>query len=429
MLPLQLIRDDPDRVRAGLAQKRSDAPIDEILELDARWRAVQVELESLQAQRNALQGEIGRAKDPAKRNEVIEQTRGMSARIKELEPQTDALRAQLDELVLLVPNLPHSSVPEGADDAANVVVRSWGEPRVFDFEPLHHADLAERLQIIDFDRGAKLSGARFSVLRGAGARLARALTTFMLDLHTGEHGYTEVYPPFLVKPAALVGTGQLPKFGADMYRTEETDEEDALYLIPTAEVSVTNLHAHEILEPNSLPLYYAAYSACFRREAGAAGRDTRGLIRVHQFDKVELVKLVEPDSSYDELERLLSDAEDVLQRLGLPYQVKLLCSGDMSFASAKTYDPEVWMPGLGRYVEISSCSNFEDFQARRAGLQYRPAAGARARYLHTLNGSGLAVGRTLAAVLENYQQADGTVVVPEVLRPYMGGLERITHPW
>jgi seryl-tRNA synthetase len=429
MLPLQLIRDDPDRVRAGLARKRSDAPIDEILELDARWRAVQVELESLQAQRNALQGEIGRAKDPAKRAEIIEQTRGMSARIKELEPQADALRGQLDELLLLVPNLPHSSVPEGSDDAANVVVRSWGEPRAFDFEPLHHADLAERLQIIDFDRGAKLSGARFSVLRGAGARLARALTTFMLDLHTGEHGYTEVYPPYLVKPASLLGTGQLPKFGADMYRTEETDEEDALYLIPTAEVPVTNLHAHEILEPNSLPLHYVAYSACFRREAGAAGRDTRGLIRVHQFDKVELVKLVEPDSSYDELERLLHDAEDVLQRLSLPYQVKVLCSGDMSFASAKTYDPEVWMPGLGRFVEISSCSNFEDFQARRAGLQYRPAAGARARYLHTLNGSGLAVGRTLAAVLENYQQADGTVVVPEVLRPYMGGLERITHPW
>jgi seryl-tRNA synthetase len=325
-----------------------------------------------------------------------------------------------------VPNLPHASVPVGPDESANVLVRTWGEPRQLPFEAKHHADLGEALGIIDFQRGAKLSGARFSVLRGAGARLSRALASLMLDLHTGEHGYEEVYPPFLVRAPAMVGTGQLPKFGADMYRTEGSDEEDALYLIPTAEVPVTNLHADEILEPGTLPLYYVAYSACFRREAGAAGRDTRGLIRVHQFDKVELVKVVAPETSYDELERLLANAEMVLQRLELPYQVKLLCTGDMSFPSAKTYDPEVWMPGLGRYVEISSCSNFEDFQARRMGLQFRPAVGERARYAHTLNGSGLAIGRTLAAVLENYQQADGSVVVPEALRPYMGGLERIT---
>jgi seryl-tRNA synthetase len=429
MLSLQFIREHPDVVREGIAKKGMDAPLDEILELDKRWRAIQSELESLKAQRNQLQAEIGRQKDPVQRQAAINATRGLSARIRELEPEADALRARLDELLLLVPNLPHASVPVGSDESANVVVRRWGEPRRFDFPPRHHADLGEELGLIDFQRGAKLSGTRFSVLCGAGARLARALITFMLDLHTTEHGYREVYPPYLVRASTMVGTGQLPKFAADMYRTEATEEQEALYLIPTAEVPVTNLHAGEILEPGSLPIYYVAYSACFRREAGAAGRETRGLIRVHQFDKVELVKLVEPETSYDELERLVRDAEAVLQRLELPYQVRLLCTGDMSFASAKTYDPEVWMPSLGRYVEVSSCSNFEDFQARRIGLQYRPAVGARARYLHTLNGSGLAVGRTLAAILENYQQADGSVIVPRALRPYMGGLERITRPW
>jgi seryl-tRNA synthetase len=428
MLPLQFIREHPDVVRAGVAAKGADAPLDEILALDKRWREVQAELEDQRRQRGLIQGEIGRQKDPVQRQAAIDATRGFSERIKQIEPEAEALKAKLDELLLLVPNIPHSSVPVGPDESANVVVRTWGEPRAFDFAPQHHADLGEALGIIDFQRGAKLAGARFPVLRGAGARLSRALITFMLDLHTGEHGYEEVYPPFLVRPAAMLGTGQLPKLGADMYRTEATDEEDALYLIPTAEVPVTNLHADEILEPGALPLYLVAYSACFRREAGAAGRDTRGLIRVHQFDKVELVKVVAPETSYDELERLLANAEAVLQRLELPYQVKLLCTGDMSFASAKTYDPEVWMPGLGRYVEISSCSNFEDFQARRMGLQFRPAVGERARYAHTLNGSGLAIGRTLAAVLENYQQADGSVLVPQALRPYMGGLERISAP-
>ncbi len=428
MLALQFLREHQDLVRAGLAAKGADAPLDEILALDKRWREVQAELEDQRRQRGLFQAEIGRQKDPVQRQAAIDATRGFSERIKQLEPEADTLRAKLDELLLQVPNIPHASVPVGPGESANVVVRTWGEPRAFDFTPKHHADLGEALGIIDFQRGAKLSGARFSVLRGAGARLSRALVTFMLDLHTGEHGYEEVYPPFLVRPAAMLGTGQLPKFGADMYRTEATDEEDALYLIPTAEVPVTNLHADEILEPGTLPLYLVAYSACFRREAGAAGRDTRGLIRVHQFDKVELVKVVAPETSYDELERLVANAEAVLQRLELPYQVKLLGSGDMSFASAKTYDPEVWMPGLGRYVEISSCSNFEDFQARRMGLQFRPAVGERARYAHTLNGSGLAIGRTLAAVLENYQQADGSVIVPHALRPYMGGLERIAPP-
>src|SRR5579884_15871 len=429
MLSLQFIREHPDLVREGIAKKGMEAPLDEILELDKRWRAVQSELESLKAQRNQLQAEIGRQKDPVQRQAAINATRGLSARIRELEPEADALRARLEELLLFVPNLPHASVPVGSDESANVVVRRWGEPRQFDFPPRHHADLGEELGLIDFQRGAKISGTRFSVLCGVGARLARALITFMLDLHTTEHGYREVYPPYLVRASTMVGTGQLPKFAADMYRTEATEEQEALYLIPTAEVPVTNLHAGEILEPGTLPIYYVAYSACFRREAGAAGRETRGLIRVHQFDKVELVKIVEPETSYDELERLVRDAERVLERLELPYQTKLLCTGDMSFASAKTYDPEVWMPGLGRYVEVSSCSNFEDFQARRMGLQYRPAPGERARYAHTLNGSGLAVGRTIAAILENYQQADGTVVVPRALRPYMGGLERIERPW
>ncbi|HLH22856.1 MAG TPA: serine--tRNA ligase [Chloroflexota bacterium] len=428
MLSLQFIREHPDLVRAGLAAKGADAPLDEILELDKRWRAVQAELEDQRRQRGLFQGEIGRQKDPVQRQAAIDATRGFSERIKQLEPEADALRARLDELLLQVPNVPHSSVPVGPDDSANVLVRTWGEPRSFDFTPKHHADLGEALGIIDFQRAVKISGTRFVVLRGAGARLSRALVSFMLDLHTVEHGYEEVAPPYLVRPSAMLGTGQLPKFGADMYRTEASDEEDALYLIPTAEVPVTNLHADEILEPGTLPLYLTAYSACFRREAGAAGRDTRGLIRVHQFDKVELVKVVAPETSYDELERLLANAETVLQRLELPYQVKLLCTGDMSFASAKTYDPEVWMPGLGRYVEISSCSNFEDFQARRMGLQFRPAPGERARYAHTLNGSGLAIGRTLAAVLENYQQADGSVLVPHALRPYMGGLDRISPP-
>jgi seryl-tRNA synthetase len=432
MLSLQFIREHPDLVRAGVRAKGADAPLDEILRLDAEWRAAQAELQEQQTLRNQIQAELNaanQARDAAARAAAIERMKPCSARIKELEPRVDALRRELDALLPLVPNLPHSSVPVGPDERHNVVVRHWGEPRQFDFPPRHHADIGEALGILDFQRAAKLSGARFAVLRGAGALLSRALITFMLDLHIREHGYQEVYPPYLVKPATMFGTGQLPKFAADMYRTEATAEQEALYLIPTAEVPVTNLHADEILEPGTLPLYYVAYSACFRREAGAAGRETRGLIRVHQFDKVELVKIVEPETSYDELERLVRDAERVLERLELPYQTKLLCTGDMSFASAKTYDPEVWMPGLGRYVEVSSCSNFEDFQARRMGLQYRPAPGERARYAHTLNGSGLAVGRTIAAILENYQQADGTVVIPRALRPYMGGLERITHSW
>ncbi|HZK67302.1 MAG TPA: serine--tRNA ligase, partial [Chloroflexota bacterium] len=287
-----------------------------------------------------------------------------------------------------------------------------------------HWEIGERLGIMDFERAVKISGARFGVLKGLGARMERAIISFMLDLHTQEHGYTEIMPPYLVRRECMLGTGQLPKFEEDAYRTEPDD----LFLVPTAEVPVTNLHREEILEPGSLPIYYVAYTACFRREAGSAGRDTRGLIRVHQFNKVELVKFVQPDSSYDELEKLLADAEDVLRRLGLPYRVSLMCTADLGFTAAKKYDPEVWMPGQDRFVEISSCSNFADFQARRANIRYRPEAGAKAEFVHTLNGSGLAVGRTMAAILENYQEADGSVTIPEALRPYMGGMERIPAP-
>jgi len=302
-----------------------------------------------------------------------------------------------------------------------VEVRRWGEPRKFDFEPKPHWEIGTRLGILDFERAAKVAGARFTVYKGAGARLERALINFMLDVHTQEHGYTEIWPPFLANAASMTGTGQLPKFAEDMFRCEGTD----LYMIPTAEVPVTNLHRDEILDGDQLPIYYVAYSPCFRAEAGAHGRDTRGLIRQHQFNKVELVKFVRPEDSYDELEKLVADAEDILRRLGLPYRVSMMCTADVGFAAAKKYDPEVWMPSYGRYVEISSCSNFEDFQARRANIRFRRHPKAKPEYVHTLNGSGLAVGRTLAAILENYQNEDGSVTIPEVLRPYMGGMTRI----
>jgi len=422
LLSLQFIREHQDVVREALRKRHETAPIDEIVELDVRRRQLLSQLESMRAEQNRASGEIAKVKDKSSVADRIAELRHLSQRIKELEPTIKEIDERLGQLLLLVPNIPHDSVPEGEDESSNVVVKVWGEPRRFDFEPLPHWEIGERLGIMDFERAAKISGARFGVLKGLGAALERAIITFMLDLHTREHGYTEIMPPYLVRRECMVGTGQLPKFEEDAYRTDPDD----LFLVPTAEVPVTNLHRDEILEPGTLPLYYVSYTACFRREAGSAGRDTRGLIRVHQFDKVELVKFVEPSTSYDELEKLLADAEDVLRRLGIPYRVSLMCTGDLGFTAAKKYDPEAWMPGQGRYVEISSCSNFADFQARRANIRYRPEPGARAEFVHTLNGSGLAVGRTLAAVLENYQQADGSVVIPEVLRPYMGGLERIT---
>jgi seryl-tRNA synthetase len=419
---LQFIREHPEKVREALANRHESAPLDEILDLDVRRRQLLQQVESMRAEQNAASAEVARVKDKSTVAGRIAELRELSQRIKEMEPTIREIDEQLNQLLLLMPNIPHESVPVGKDESENLVLRSWGEPRQFDFDPLPHWEIGERLGIMDFERSAKISGARFSLLKGHGARMARALISFMLDVHTSEHGYTEIYTPFLVRRECMVGTGQLPKFEVDMYRTDPDD----LFLIPTAEVPVTNYHREEILEPGTLPLYYVAYTPCFRREAGSAGRDTRGLIRVHQFDKVELVKFVAPETSYDELEKLVADAEDILRKLQIPYRVSQMCTGDVGFTASKKYDPEAWMPGQDKYVEISSCSNFEDFQARRAGIRYRPETGAKAEFVHTLNGSGLAVGRTLAAVLENYQQEDGSVVVPDALRPYMGWLDRIS---
>ncbi|HUY26393.1 MAG TPA: serine--tRNA ligase, partial [Candidatus Binataceae bacterium] len=412
MLPLQLIRNEPERVREGARLKRvADAPIDALLEVDHDIRQIQAQLQELQQRRNETSKRFPRIKDAAERDAVRDEMRRVSDEIKHFEESLAPMEAQRDDNLLHIPNLPHESVPRGAGEEDNVEVERWGEPRQFDFEPKPHWDLGEALDIIDFERAAKISGSRFFMLKGAGSKLNRALINFMLDWHTSR-GYTELQPPYLVKREAMVGTGQLPKFEEDMYRTEP----DGLFLVPTAEVPVTNMYGGEILEPGTLPRCFVAYTACFRREAGAAGRDTRGLIRVHQFDKVELVKFVEPEHSYDEMRSLLADACSVLQALKLPYRVLQLCTADLTFSSSMTFDPEVWMPGQNRYVEISSCSNFEDFQARRANIRYRPSPDARVEFVHTLNGSGVA-GRVLPAVMENYQEADGSITVPEVLRP------------
>ena len=424
MLSRELLREQSDRVRELLASRGiGPEALDSWLELDQRRRSSLVELEELKRRRNEASKEIGKVKqqggDAAAQIEEVAQLKG---RIGELEEVVGGVETDLAEIELGIPNLPHESVPVGEDESANRVERLVGEPRQFDFEPKAHWDLGPDLGILDFERGAKIAGARFTVYFGAGARLERALINFMLELHTTEHGYIETLPPFIVNSAALVGTGQLPKFAEDLFRLEGHD----FYLVPTAEVPVTNLHGNETLEESQLPLRYAAFTPCFRAEAGSYGKDVRGLIRQHQFNKVELVHVAIPESSWDELELLTANAEKVLQLLELPYQVVTLSTGDMSFASAKTYDLEVWLPGQEAYREISSCSNCTDYQARRANIRYRPAEGGKARYAHTLNGSGLAVGRTLVAVLENYQQADGTVTIPEALRPFMGGLDRIT---
>jgi seryl-tRNA synthetase len=420
MLPLQLIRSDPERVREGVRLKAvTDAPLDALLEADQDIRQIQAQLQELQQLRNETSKRFREIKDKTEQDRIREEMRKVGDEIKHFEDSLAPLEAQRDDMLLRIPNIPHSSVPHGAGDSDNIEAERWGEPRKFEFEAKPHWDLGEALDMIDFERAAKLSGSRFFMLKGPGSKLNRALINFMIDWHTSR-GYTELWPPYLVKREAMVGTGQLPKFEEDMYRTEADD----LFLVPTAEVPVTNMYSGEILDPGTLPRYFVAYTACFRREAGAAGRDTRGMIRVHQFDKVELVKFVEPERSYDELQALLKDACSVMQALKLPYRVMELCTADLTFSSSKTYDPEVWMPGQGRYVEISSCSNFEDFQARRANIRYRPSAEARVEFVHTLNGSGLA-GRVLPAVMENYQEADGSITVPEVLRPYMGGLERI----
>jgi seryl-tRNA synthetase len=417
MLPMELIRSDAEEVRRAAALKGEPAPIDEILELDRRWREATTHAESTRAEQNALSKEFGRTRDGA----LLPRMKELAEAAKTLMAQADRLLAERDDLLLRVPNLYHESVPIGETEADNVVAREWGSRPRFDFAPRTHYDLGEALDILDFERAARVAGSRFAFLKGAGARLERALVQFMLDLHTTEHGYTEVYAPFLVNSASMVGTANLPKYGDDAFRVEGRD----LWLIPTAEVPVTNLHREELLDGGDLPRNYVAYSPCFRSEAGAAGKDTRGYIRMHQFSKVELVKLVEPDRSLAALEELTRHAEEVLRRLGLHYRVLSMCTGDMGFAQYKKYDLEAWCPGLERYLEVSSCSLFNDFQARRANLRYRPAPGQPPRFLHTLNGSGLALTRTLDAVLETYQRPDGTIAVPEALRPYLAGLDLI----
>lgn len=417
MLDLKFIRSNPEAVREGLRLKRVDAPLDELLELDERRRKNLFAVEQLKAERNENSKAVAECKKTGQdASGLIERTRVIGQEIKALDEELAQIEARIQEILLAIPNIPHPSVPEGDSSDDNVEVSRWGEPRDFPFEPLAHWDLGVNLDILDFERAVKISGSRFVVNKGLGARLERALINLMLDLHTSKHGYREVFPPVLINSASMTGTGQLPKFAADMFKCENYD----LYLAPTAEVPVTNLYRDEILDADQLPIYHCAYTPCFRAEAGAAGRDTRGLIRVHQFNKVELVKFVLPETSFDELEKLVADAEAVLQLLKLPYRKVLICTGDMGFSNAKQYDLEVWMPSYGRYVEISSCSNFTDYQARRANIRFRREAGAKPEYVHTLNGSGLAVGRTAAAIIENYQQADGSIEVPEALRPYMG---------
>jgi seryl-tRNA synthetase len=407
-----------------LAQRHTEAPFDRLLEVDGAWREVLAEVEELKARRNSGSKEVGQLFRDGRRDEAEAKKTEMSElsdRIKGLEEQSKAFEAELLTLELTVPNLPHDTVPEGADESANRVERIWGEAPSFTFEPRAHWDLGPELGIVDFERAAKISGSRFAVIAGAGAALERALVAFMLDLHGRQNGYTEIIPPYLVNSASLEGTGQLPKFADDLFQIDGFD----LSLIPTAEVPLTNLHRDESIDEDRLPVRYCAATPCFRAEAGSHGRDVRGLIRQHQFHKVELVTLSHPDSSWDELEVLTGHAESTLQELGLHYRVVSLASGDLGFSAAKTYDLEVWLPAMNCFREISSCSNFTDFQARRAHLRFRPSGGGKARLLHTLNGSALAVGRTMVAVLENYQRADGSVGVPEALRPYMGGLEVI----
>lgn len=420
MLDYRTLRTEPDRVREAL-QKRgeTDALLDEWLAMDAQWRELTTQVETLTAEQNRVSKEIPLRKKAGEDAEpLLNQLRQLKAQIEQLEHQRRAVEHEREAKLLLLPNIPHATTPVGADASANVEVRRGGQPHPMHFEPKPHWELAERLSLIDFERGAKVGGSGFHFYTGLGARLERALINFMLDIHTREHGYLEVFPPFLVRPEVMVGTGQLPKFEEEMYRCAD----DALYLIPTAEVPVTNLYRDEILQAEQLPIYLAAYSPCFRREAGAAGKATRGLLRLHQFNKVELVKFTTPETSYDEHEKLLRDAETVLQRLELPYRVVALCTGDLGFAAAKCYDLELWSPGVQMWLEVSSCSNFEAFQARRANIRYRPEPTAKPEFVHTLNASGVATPRLMAALLENYQQPDGSVVIPDALRPYMDGV-------
>ena len=423
MLDTKFIRANADAVRRGIKSKNvDDAVLDEFLEADELWRRRLTEVDELKATRNKVSEEIAQMKRAGQdASAEIARMREVSDRIKELDAEVRDLEERAQGALMIIPNIPDESVPVGEDAKDNAIVREWGEPRKFDFKPIPHWELATRLGLIDFERGTRMSGSGFILYTGLGARLERALINWMLDLHITKQGYKEVFPPILVNRNAMIGTGQLPKFEFDMYRMPDDD----MFLIPTSEVTVTNIHREDILDAKELPIYYTAYSPCFRREAGAAGKDTRGLLRVHEFDKVEMVKYTLPETSFDELEKLTQNAEEVLQGLGIPYRVALLCSGDMGFSTSKTYDLEAWAPGVEQWLEVSSCSNCTDFQARRMNARFRREAGAKTEYVHTLNGSGVALPRTFIAILENYQQADGSVIVPEALRPYMGGLEVI----
>ena len=423
MLDLKLIRSEPAQVKDALQKRGQDVNnIDYILEIDGKRRKIIFDSTALKQERNEVSEEIARMKKEKKDAQAkIEAMREVSARIKEMDTEIKSIEQEIQNILLEIPNMVDDSVPVGADEESNQEVRRWGKPREFDFEPKAHWDLGEKLDILDFERGAKISAARFTVLKNEGAKLERALINFMLDIHTKEHNYQEILPPFLVNAQTMVGTGQLPKFENDLFKTS-----DELYLIPTAEVPLTNLHQGEILSESSLPLYYTAYSACFRREAGSYGKDIRGLIRQHQFDKVELVKISKPADSFSELEKMTQNAEVILQRLELPYRVVVLSTGDIGFSAAKTYDLEVWLPYQEKYREISSCSNCTDFQARRANIRYREEESGKVNFVHTLNGSGIAVGRTMVAIIENFQEKDGSIIIPDALRPYMNGLQKIT---
>ncbi len=414
MIDIRLIRENPDVIRQALKNRNDDAPLEKIITLDEQYRVLLQQAESLRARRNEVSKQISKMKE--KPPALIAEMRQVGEQIESLEVETAKMWSEMEEYLLRLPNIPNSAVPVGKDASGNVAVRSWGEPRSFSFTPLPHWELAEKLDIIDFQRGVKLSGTRFYVLKGLGSRLQRALINFMLDLHVKEHGYTEIYPPFMVKRECLVGSSNLPKFADNLYH----DAEDDLWFVPTAEVPLTNLHRDEILSPETLPIHYVAYTACFRREKMAAGKDTRGIKRGHQFDKVELYKFTRQENSEAELDKMVNDAEDVSRKLGIPYRIVQLCTGDLGFASTKSFDIEMWSPGCGEWLEVSSCSNCADFQARRANIRYRPETNAKPQFVHTLNGSGLALPRVVISILENYQQADGSIVVPEALRPYMG---------
>jgi len=423
MLDIRFIRENIDLVRKKMEERGQDIDLDKFSDLDRERRDILQEVEVLRSERNKVSKEIGKRKQNKEdASDLIAKMSEVSARIKKLDESLKETESNLQDLIMIIPNIPHESVVYGTGEEDNPVVRTWGEKPIFDFEPKPHWDIGEDLNILDFARGAKIAGARFTLYRGMGARLERALINFMLDLHTSEHGYTEVLTPFMVNSQSMTGTGQLPKFKEDLFKIEGLD----YYLIPTAEVPVTNIHRGETLNEKDLSLYYVAYSPCFRAEAGSYGKDTRGLIRQHQFNKVEMVKFSKPETSYDELEKLTLNAEEVLKRLNIHYRTVNLCTGDLGFSASKTYDIEAWLPGQDTYREISSCSNFEEFQSRRAGIRFRREESSKVEFVHTLNGSGLAIGRTVVAVLENYQQKDGSVVIPEALVPYMNGVDRIT---